>query len=83
MLRKLLSAAFVALALIAPATFAPRVQADTPGHQVFHAHYQVMYRPDHHHPWRIYGTYHSRHQADHAADHLRHHGYEVHIDVVG
>jgi len=50
------------------------------GAQAHHPTWEVFYRSDPHHGWRLYGTYHSHHQADHAADHLRHHGYQVRIE---
>lgn len=43
----------------------------------YHRQYHVEYRHDHHHPWRHYGTYNCYEDAAHAADDLRHRGYET------
>ncbi len=82
MLRKLILSGVLGLGLLVPTAALPQARAeDMPRGHSHHAHYDVMYRPDHHHPWRLYGTYDNGHEADHVAHHLRHEGYEVHIDV--
>jgi hypothetical protein len=40
----------------------------------------VKYRRGFHHEWRFYGSYREREEAQRAAEHLRHEGYEVFID---
>ncbi len=82
-LHKLVLTSLAALALLAPAGLVPQAWAgDRPavGHG-HHAHYAVYYRHGHHHPWRLHGEYHSRHEAEHAADQLRHQGYEARVQL--
>lgn len=82
MLRKLILSGVLVLTLIVPAVSLPQVRGDDTGpRHSHHAHYDVMYRRDHHHRWRLYGTYESRHAAEHVAHDLRHQGFEVHIDI--
>ena len=80
MFRKLIVAAglgFVVCTAVPP----PVGAADPPAAAPLHATYELWYRTDHHHAWRLYGSYHSHRAADHAADHLRGQGYEVRIDT--
>lgn len=76
MFRKLLVVAALGFGVLAvvptPADAGDRIT----GSASLHSTYEVWYRVDHHPPWRLYGTYHSHH----AADHLRHHGNQVRID---
>lgn len=82
MLRKLFLLGVMALSLASPVAILSQARADDMAlRHAHHAHYDVMYRRDHHHSWRVYGSYETRHDADHAAHHLSHHGYEVHIDI--
>ncbi len=80
MFRKLIIAAGLGFSILASVP-SPAVAANTPAVAPLHATYEVWYRTDHHHGWRLYGTYHSHHAADHAADHLQHQGYEIRIDT--
>ena len=80
MFRKLTLAALTTLGLALPLGLAAPVQANEPyGYHHHHHSYEVMYRR--HHGWHCYGTYRSRYDADHAAHHLRHEGYDVRIEV--
>ncbi|MBI2806254.1 MAG: hypothetical protein HYX68_14845 [Planctomycetes bacterium] len=51
----------------------------TPSAHADPTYYTVLYRHDNHQPWRSYGQYGSHHEADRAADHLRHQGHEVRV----
>ena len=42
--------------------------------------YRVLYRTDHHHGWRVSGTYRTADAARHAADDLHHRGYETRVE---
>ena len=55
--------------------------SDARGAESLHSTYEVLIRSDHHHPWRLYGVFHSHHAAHDAAHDLQHDGYEVRIDV--
>lgn len=80
MFRKLIVVAALGLGALG-AVSTPVAADDKPtGSVSLHSTYEVWYRVDHHHRWRLYGTYHSHHAAHHAAHHLQHHGYEVRID---
>ena len=80
MFRKLIFAGSLGLALLASDPAATEA-ADSTRAVSLHSRFEVWVRADHHHPWRLYGTYHSHHAADDASHHLRHHGYETHIDT--
>lgn len=76
---KVLAALLIGLGALGstPATTAARDTARATTGNNYHRHYHVEYRHDHHHPWRHYGTYDCFEDAAHAADHLRHRGYET------
>lgn len=83
MVRSLILAGVMTLGLALPATLpAPAQAQDFHGHAHHHHHcYEVLYRHDCHCRWHVYGVYHHRHEAQDAAHHLRHRGYEVSIAV--
>lgn len=80
MFRKLVVAAGLGFGICTSAP-SPVGASDAPPVAPLHATYEVWYRTDHHHAWRLSGSYHSHRAADHAADQLRHRGYEVRIDA--
>lgn len=78
---KLIMIGALTLAAMAPAASVIQAAAASPPAQSagLHDYFEVLYRHDHHDRWRIYGHYHSHRAAHRAADHLRHHGYEVRV----
>ena len=81
MFRKLLIATVLGLGLMTPLAMTARADAREPFRErEEHRRLEVKYRRGFHHEWRFYGSYHERHEAMRAAEHLRHEGYEVIID---
>lgn len=78
---KLFFVGVLALAAMAPMSALTQTAAASPPIQSadLHGRYEVFYRYDHHDRWRLDGHYHSHREAHHAADHLRQHGYQVHV----
>jgi len=81
MFRKLLVATVLGLGLMTPMAMTARADAhELSREREEHRRFEVKYRRGFHHEWRFYAGYHERHEAERAAGHLRHEGYEVYID---
>jgi hypothetical protein len=76
MLKKIVIASVTALGLAIPFTAAP-AQADAAYYH--HCRYEVLFRRCDREPWRVDGSFESRHRAHEVAAHLRHRGFEVRI----
>lgn len=67
-------------ALVSPAVSTASAAEATAPQSLGHHHYDVYYRTCFHGPWRLYGSYDCRDEAEHAAYHLHHdHGYRTKI----
>jgi hypothetical protein len=81
MFRKLLLSAVLTTATLTGFSMTP-LAADAspaPDHYYRHERFRVVFR--HNGYWSTFGTYDRRWEADRAAEHLRHDGFEVHIEM--
>ena len=79
MFRKLILTSVSAAGLALPLASPTPVEAHPPVIVYPRATLEVVYR--HHHHWHCYGTYFNRYEADRAARHLAHRGYDVRVTV--
>jgi hypothetical protein len=79
MFRKITLAGLTALSFALPLGLTSTAQAEPAPNHYYHRVYEVQYRR--HHEWHCYGTYREQCEADRAAHHLRHDGYEVRIEI--
>ena len=77
MIRKLILSAGIATATLCGVIATPASASAEPI-AFAHHRYTVEVRCGHH--WEVRGTYHSLRDAEHAAQHLRHHGYAVRVE---
>jgi hypothetical protein len=77
MIRKVILASVTGVGLALPFAFATPAEAHPPVVVYHRATFEVVYRRHSH--WHCYGTYFNRYEADRAARHLAHHGYEVRV----
>ena len=83
---KWIASGVVALGLLGLPAAVPTAQAnerdDHPVYESHHHHderFEVMYRRCGGEPWRFYGRFDRREDAEHAEHHLRHHGFEAFV----
>jgi hypothetical protein len=81
MMRKLFLSGVAGLAALLPLATPASARADNfvyrDHYERYHHRYEVMYRADCHCAWQCYGSFSCFEDADHAAHHLRHRGFEV------
>ena len=77
MFRKLILSGVIAAATLTGLAITPSAAEAAPYDHGHHRRFEVLVRHGHH--WHVHGVYHSLHEAERVAHHLRHEGFHVRI----